>query len=574
MDARENLDGLRSLSLIPRTACLQCRRKKKKCDAVRPECGTCTKIRKKVGPCTYDVEPLEHTEIAKLVARITSLQGNVRVLEDLRRITASPSRATSAPQVLGYGEALCTGARGHRGFSLTSSPDPLEGPASLKDPIVRMLRQKYMPSNIRDQLISAFMKQGWLYFAEWNTQKFWHAYKLPPSHPEAIHPALLDAMCLIACLNNPQWARSYERLFYERLHRSLYECLANADRLLDFIRASTLRAAYCSIKGSRLSEAQANFPATLRFAMACGLHQIETYDLTLHNTSPLLKQPTDLVDLGDMIYAWWSIYTCDRFHALLTGNFATVNDQTVTTMWPCALRDYIDGNVPRSSHSSRLGALRSPNYDFVVLDSVHHNPCAFRVQSIAMLYHAAVLATDFREGKDVGYEAEVAIQVSSHLADSMVAYRQRVCPTFDRARCTESLGHDSTLIAAMSMMYAALIQLLNIFADQDAMYERRLQIARECAYLAVEVCSLDPNLLHTSIWLPWTSAYEVLLWESLRPRDLGTSSNAFVIRTELDQLTDAFEMFAQHFFPVTRDWPFRALGRFDIQTNAESAQII
>ncbi|KDQ12512.1 hypothetical protein BOTBODRAFT_417597 [Botryobasidium botryosum FD-172 SS1] len=155
----------------------------------------------------------------------------------------------------------------------------------------------------------------------------------------------------------------------------------------------------------------------------------------------------------------------------------------------------------------------------------------------------------------------------------MVAYRQRICPTFDHARRTESPGHDSTLIAAMSMMYAALIQLLNIFADQDAMYERRLQIARECAYLAAEACHQDLDLLHTSIWLPWTSAYEVLLWESRRLNNLGTSSDASVIRMELEQLKDAFKAFAQHFFPLRKDWPFHAPGRFNIHTTTESARI-
>ncbi|KDQ12511.1 hypothetical protein BOTBODRAFT_417593 [Botryobasidium botryosum FD-172 SS1] len=328
MNSQGNLDSLHSL-LVPRTACLQCRRKKKKCDAMRPECGTCTKIRKKVGPCTYDAEPPE--EIVKLVARVNELQGNVRVLEELRKSLRStiPSRgSTDAP--LPYNEVLSTlhtTTRGHRLLSRTSSPNPLEGPASLKDPLVRMLRQKCMPTNLRDQLISVFIEHRWHYFAEWNMQKFWGAYKLPPSHPDAIHPALLDAMCLIACLHHQRWARSYERLFYERLRRSLYECLANADRLLDFIRASTLGASYCAINGSRLLEAQVNYSAIAQFAMACGLHRIDSYDLPSHNTLPLLKQPTNLVDLGDMIYAWWWIYSCDRFFALLTGNSATVNDE-------------------------------------------------------------------------------------------------------------------------------------------------------------------------------------------------------------------------------------------------------
>ncbi|KDQ20175.1 hypothetical protein BOTBODRAFT_389068 [Botryobasidium botryosum FD-172 SS1] len=106
-----------------------------------------------------------------------------------------------------------------------------------------------------------------------------------------------------------------------------------------------------------------------------------------------------------------------------------------------------------------------------------------------MFYHAIKLASSYRGGLDVTQEARDAVLVTSHLSTTMALYRQRVCPSFDPARRGEDDHHDHMLILSMALAQAAMIQMLNIFSEQDvAAYNQRLDIARTCARLAAEVC--------------------------------------------------------------------------------------
>jgi len=117
-----------------------------------------------------------------------------------------------------------------------------------------------------------------------------------------------------------------------------------------------------------------------------------------------------------------------------------------------------------------------------------------------------------------------------------------------------------------------MIQMLNIFSERDvASYKQRLDIARTCAGLAVEVCQISVSLLHLTIWLPWHSAYEVLAWEFIRLHGLKGSEAAAAVRAELDGLMDAFSKFASH-FAFKSKWPFQKLSRFSIHS-AEFLQI-
>ncbi|KDQ20174.1 hypothetical protein BOTBODRAFT_389059 [Botryobasidium botryosum FD-172 SS1] len=306
------------ITLNTRKACIPCRRKKRRCDADKPACGLCVRIEQS-NRCTYESE--HHAERV-LLARAegeragTGSAGKANIPLMLHQSGGSPARA---------------------------GPGPLEGPSSLRDPFLTLLKEKDMLTNIRDPLVAVFLRHRWLYFTQWNMSRFWAAYSLPPHHPEGIHPALLDAMCLFGCLQNHDSLRPYEQLFYARLQRSLYDCLAHADRLLDFVRASMLAANYCYLKG-RIVEGQSRASATVRFATACGLNQIDTYNYVTSNMTPLLQPPKDLVNLGDMIHAWWGLFCIDRIGALLLEIPATVShgDKATTTMWPCALEFYTD----------------------------------------------------------------------------------------------------------------------------------------------------------------------------------------------------------------------------------------
>jgi len=296
--------------------------------------------------------------------------------------------------------------------------------------------------------------------------------------------------------------------------------------------------------------------------MVCGLHKIDTYNLNTPN-SPLMMPPRDLVELGDRIHAWWSLFCVDRLSSLALEIPATVrhDDESVTTVWPCPSEYYDNGQVIYTPCRG-FPSLRSFFIDASATFSVYDNVYAFRAKGCAMFYHGGRLASSFRVGLDVTHDARVAIGVTSLLADTIALYRQQKCPSFDRARSQlEDHIHDSSLIFALSMTYGALVQLLQIPTDQDVdLYPLRFNIARTCARFAAEVCQVDLDLLNTAIWLPWLSAYEVLAWEPIPSAMLGDSDAINAAKADLDGLIDAFKKFGEHYlFDFKSNGTFRRL---------------
>lgn len=78
-----------------------------------------------------------------------------------------------------------------------------------------------------------------------------------------------------------------------------------------------------------------------------------------------------------------------------------------------------------------------------------------------------------------------------HLSDSIALYRKRTTLYHGR------LGHDATLLLATTATYAAHIQLLNIFSEEnDDVYNRRLEVARASMAVVNEAGSGDLAYLH------------------------------------------------------------------------------
>ncbi|KDQ20176.1 hypothetical protein BOTBODRAFT_51508 [Botryobasidium botryosum FD-172 SS1] len=505
------------ITLAAGSACLICRRRKRRCDADRPTCGPCRKTQRS-SQCVYDFSPSEWLEVKALTARVSELKQDIRAIKDTRKTLAMRSIMPSSSS--GDTSTLPLNLIGRRReYVIAARPGPLDGPASLKDPFVGLLKQKDMLRNIRDPLIDIFLKYQKLYFpAHWDISRFRFLYNLPPSHQESFHPALLDALCLIGSIHGPASLKHYERLFYARLQISLYDCLANVDRLLDFVRASALAAVYCFIK-FRIIEGQSRISAISHFAMACGLHNIDTYDFASCNL-PLMGAPRNLTHLGDMIHTWWGLFCVDRIASVLSGVPPVIDapyERNITTVWPCAFEEYADSSAARMSYSS-ISSLSSSDRD---PQAGYDNVYAFRAKSFAMYYRAVSLASSFKGGLNVSAEARIALSATSVLTDAMALYRQRVCPIFGSTQ--NEVDHDSILILSIFKAYGASILLLHIFDQDTEAYQLRFDIARACARLAAEICLININLLNMTVWSSSHGILHTKSWSgsSTKPLHLG-----------------------------------------------------
>ncbi|KDQ19920.1 hypothetical protein BOTBODRAFT_183944 [Botryobasidium botryosum FD-172 SS1] len=519
------------------TACLTCRRRKRKCDGKRPVCGPC-KTKKISNGCKFD---RFGQSMEALQTRIDELQDDIRALEVsiLPRCSSSRTSSTSVDASSSINKSISSPSYARRHSFRIANPGPLDIPTSLKDPFIGFLKQKDIPTNIRDPLVDIFLRNRWLSFVELNVARFQSSYKLPPNHSESIHPALLDAVCLLGCLYSRTRLQTYERFFYTRVQSSLYECLANADRLFDFIRASALVTTYCYLKGRRI-EGHNRASAIARFAMACGLHRIDLYSPNQPSMISPSRLPRDLVDVGDMIYTWWGVFCADRVGAMALDVPGAIPDdeQIVTTPWP--LEDYTHEEVLRIPYQG-LSSFRLPDAELDSVPDAYRNLYVFRVQSFAMLYRATLLVSSFHRGRDVAAEAHLAINAASRLCKELESYRQRTYLTFNGTRYQGDSGHGVALVFAMTAAYSAWVRLLRTFSDQDIeSHQRRLDIARECASLAIEMSQTSPGLCRVAIGLSWSTAYEVLTWDHAQFK-LDTPNG------DLYAALDVFETYARQY---------------------------
>ncbi|KDQ07178.1 hypothetical protein BOTBODRAFT_120431, partial [Botryobasidium botryosum FD-172 SS1] len=187
-----------------------------RCDAAKPVCGPCVKAGV-AERCAYDGGP-KKTWVQTLQDRVRELEDNI---EELQPLIQTSRRSPSADPRY-------------------SVPYPRLPSFSL---------DKISPVSFTS--IQAFFKHRWQHTFEFDIPRFWAAYILPQSHPDSIHPALLDALCLLGCtyLKHPE-----EPLYLSRLKQSLTRSLETADRLFDFLRASSLLATYFYRSGRRVAK--------------------------------------------------------------------------------------------------------------------------------------------------------------------------------------------------------------------------------------------------------------------------------------------------------------------------------
>ncbi|KDQ07074.1 hypothetical protein BOTBODRAFT_60244 [Botryobasidium botryosum FD-172 SS1] len=344
------------------TACLLCRRRKQRCDAVKPVCGPCTRAR---GPlnCVYTPSRRELLEqkVRELEAHISTIKSSSQQNPASERASRPPSnspstitsassssstpRLSSTPDVAAYlyrtGGVITLPVYATQVHRSKSKP-PASIPRHLEDPdMTRWKNQKDIPHGIITHLTALFLKFKWRHPVEFNVSRLLASLELPPSHPQAPHPSLRNAILLNGCLYADESFRKYEPLIAEHFSKDLKHSLANADRLFDCVRASAFFGCYLYSR-CRMVEAHYYISTSMSLAIACGLNTIQSLNLNDPYTASMLKPAHDLVELGDRINMFWMLFNIDRAGSLLTGVPCGLADQKIDTTWPCPSEYYED----------------------------------------------------------------------------------------------------------------------------------------------------------------------------------------------------------------------------------------
>jgi len=542
----------KNLAFAKSTVCDVCRRRRRRCDGHAPACGSCTKG-KMGNRCTYGAEPQPiRTSVRVLQDRISELEKNIRLLEDDTQSTVSTpsSGSRSWHQPIQIWTPLKTDLTDDvkkwlcqtpapRPYTLTI-PGPLDVPTSLRDPLVGFMRQEEVPTNLRDHLVDAFIRHRWLWL-EVYVPRFRESYKLPPSHPESIHPALLDAVCMIGCLHSKSSFHIYAPLFYQKLQASLLQNLSSADRFHDFIRASYLLGRYCFVK-KRLSQGHHHISTTARFAIACGFHKLNSMDLGSYSTSALLPPPKDAIELGERIYTFWGIFCADIISSMVLKLSTAIphDDGSVTTMWPCAYEYYENGRAAGAPNNNLTWLYHPLTVPGPVID-VYENAHAFNAKSYAIHRRIHMLAESSRSGNEIPTEEiEINMEAATKLLNAIEIYWER---SYTPSRVLDPYlnGYNVQLALANSFARSCLIMLYNVLMEKDSAYHfKRLHMARTIVSLAKSVCATQT--LHLLLWIPWMSAYEVLALELVRLTTMSDAAGAAAIQLELEVLHKALKL--------------------------------
>ncbi|KAF8306483.1 hypothetical protein DL93DRAFT_215850 [Clavulina sp. PMI_390] len=179
---------------------------------------------------------------------------------------------------------------------------------------------KDLPTSLSSYLINLFLPYRSQFFFFTDIPQFLRCLSYPPSHPEAIHPCLLNACYLGACAGTGGVLAALQPLFIERTRHFLDQALMFADRITQFLWASVVLGSHLG-RGRRLEEAFVVVSAAARFASACGLIRgigAET-DSERRTREYLLPPPKDPAEAIERLRLAHSIYLLDQMLAALTG---------------------------------------------------------------------------------------------------------------------------------------------------------------------------------------------------------------------------------------------------------------
>ncbi|QRW00834.1 Fungal Zn(2)-Cys(6) binuclear cluster domain [Ceratobasidium sp. AG-Ba] len=385
-----------TIALQRGSACLTCRRRKLKCDANKPACTSCTRTGRSQ-TCTYD-DGLPKSRVQVLTSKVRDLEEKILAMETTRNGSPpnlphqgqlTPASSTDAlpylpmiatgdavfdllsppktPQDLDVWHSLATGdndivnlAANLSTFPTQTIPYPQLAALDTVRKLTPWWEQEEVPSGIQLRLINIFLPRKWEPGTEVDEKRLRASLSQPSASQP--HPCFLDAIYLVACsFSGDKVLEDLEHVFLAKTRKSMELSLVSGDRLIDFIRASSLLSFYYYSKG-RLLEGHHLSSTTARFMIACGLHRMSTarwkpqsdygYIDTIdagggyQNTMlrdldgpSLIPRPRDIIERNEYVHAFWQVYMNDLGGGLVTGLPISVADSEITTSWPGRLND-------------------------------------------------------------------------------------------------------------------------------------------------------------------------------------------------------------------------------------------
>ncbi|KAI0058715.1 hypothetical protein BV25DRAFT_1810255 [Artomyces pyxidatus] len=552
-------------------ACLNCRRRKMKCDGVRPVCGPCSRSNRS-DDCEYtDGQGRTRTQI--LEENIAQLEARIHELENPESASASvtlhdphsayfqsqhgsPSSGASSPavgelqQYLPY-TALWQSAdwapsAGIGGPSLHSSGSDAWWEAG--DP----------PLHIVQELLDVFFRHSSQLSWFLHIIRFRHTALLPRGNANRPLPALLYIVFLwgIAFSHSDELTAHEPALLARTLSLTGHSVVGTpSHQIMQAIQAKILLANYL-FRNGRFFEGRHQSDSAAALAVSCGLHkirsaqQVPAFPRFIDPVELGLPEPRDQIEEGERINGFWAIFCMDRCWAVAFGAPTVISDieafgMQIDTPWPLEMETYERGQIYPNLRTS--GTLRN------FLSGINtgwpwenHGTLTQMSKASALFERATRLASSWRPGIP---------NMSTFYAD-FVSVDQRIEDFKSQLFPLENMDHMSQDVVRLMhltfcLAHASTIQLHAAFAQQNTASRSKCLAAGTAivrANAAVRVHEFTD--VSSIVGTVWAAVGRVIINEIATLRSFHAESTPSQpqreteLRAALDQLQATMAVFA------------------------------
>ncbi|KAL0956921.1 hypothetical protein HGRIS_003025 [Hohenbuehelia grisea] len=543
--------GAASLSLQRGKACLRCRKRKMRCDGIKPACNQCIRA-KKADCCEYD-DGKGKTRTQILRETISRLENRIRELEDPEYISPAVQlydphfhqRSGSSSSSLGSPPASAPISASHSPFPSESTNSPHGSWSQLSQGIPSPSPSPFTPEmfyeepqqppfELAQMLLDIYAPHRQQSGLQANVGRLRDSLALPAS--EQRHPALMNSIYLWACfVSRPEPLCQHEDHYLARALEALPEAIRLGDKVIDAIQASCLLSTYFLANG-RVTEGSYHASAAAGLAVQCGLHR----GISSENQSWMFQQSTDAFDIkplqsapseSDRVMAFWQVFNLDRCWSVMLRKPPMIPDgpdawNIINMPWPHDISDYETGQLDTSAAfmtvKSFLGGEVAGGFSLQAL----------RAKASALFHRADQLATswDPRITPSGPFLEEVQT-----IERSIAQFISGLIPPH---QLDASMLDDKPLLVALhTLAHCATIRLFQRFAQSDPVsYTKCLRAARSCVDIIKYLSDGDFNFFEPIIGHCWTDAADILVRELNNIESSWPLMNTTDVRNDLGVL--------------------------------------
>ncbi|KAJ6603605.1 Zn(2)-Cys(6) binuclear cluster domain-containing protein [Mycena vulgaris] len=334
-------------------ACVNCRRRKIKCDGGKPICGPCSRYSAAFGDCEYTEAGPSNGQM--LEEQISILQGRIEELEKPKnqRLTLSTPSASSSrgypvsPSQISPSNTMGLGPLLNYFYLQQTSGSAVNQSASNSMPTE-------LPFIVLQALVHNFLHNATCFGFFLDAQAFHDAVTSP--NGRNLPPVLLNVLYLWGVhLSKDERITVYEPAFLAHALRSTASSLSGTHprTVLHSVQASVLLA-YYFIRNARFLEGKYHTSAAASIAISAGLHRIR--GVPGGATAEALPPPSDAREEGERISAFWAVLTLDNCWAGMDGSPSNIAygpaGVKIDTPWPLETRGYRPHLLPRHSSAT------------------------------------------------------------------------------------------------------------------------------------------------------------------------------------------------------------------------------